>query len=80
MFLNERTALPAAFSRPAARPARPAQRPAGGATPGSALREGGGGGGAGAERSSFRDLTEAFPFLHPDCIRDAAQRRPDHPE
>jgi hypothetical protein len=46
---------------------------AGGDTPASALRE------DAAPRFSGRDLS-AFAFLHPDNIRDAQRRRPDHPE
>ena len=48
--------------------------PAGGETPGTALRE------DGAAARFTGPNTAAFPFLHPDRIRDADKRRPDDPE
>jgi DNA mismatch repair protein MSH6 len=48
--------------------------PAGGETPGTALREDGA-----AARFTGTNVA-AFPFLHPDRIRDAEKRRPDDPE
>lgn len=65
-------AAPACSRRPP-QPAPPANFVSDGEAPGSALRE--------ELAPRFSDRTaSAFPFLHPDRIRDAEQRRPDHPE